>query len=86
MDSIPLSLPNLMPASKTSIATFLFDDGDEKTSGKAIKSLSMAPFLTGVDVFIKADENKTMRIYYNGRSIVLPRRKSSEGIMVVVFN
>ncbi len=86
IDSIPLSLPNLMPGSKTAIACFLFDDGDEKTSGKPIKSLSMAPFLAGVDVFIKAEENKTMRIYYNGRTIVLPKRKSSDGIMVVVFN
>jgi pimeloyl-ACP methyl ester carboxylesterase len=86
IDSIPLSLPQLMPASKTSIATFLFDDGDELTSGKALKSLSAAPFITGVDVFIKADENKTMRIYYNGRNIVLPKRKSKDGIMIVVFN
>lgn len=86
IDSIPLSLPKLMPASKTSIACFLFDDGDELTSGKALKSLSTAPFLTGVDVFIKAEENKTMCIYYNGRSIVLPKRKSKDGIMIVVFN
>jgi hypothetical protein len=86
IDSIPLSLPKLMPANKTSVACFLFDDGDEVTSGKALKSLSAAPFLSGVDVFIKADENKTMRIYYNGRSIVLPKRKSKDGIMIVVFN
>lgn len=86
IDSIPLSLPTLMPASKTAIACFLFDDGDEVTSGKALKLLSVAPFLCGVDVFIKADENKTMRIYYNGRSMVLPKRKSKDGIMIVVFN
>ena len=84
IDSIPL--PKFMPASKTSIACFLFDDGDELTSGKALKSLSSAPFLTGVDVFVKAEENKTMCIYYNGRSIVLPKRKSKNGIMIVVFN
>jgi hypothetical protein len=86
IDSIPLSLPALMPANKTAIACFLFDDGDEQTSSKALKSLSAAPFLAGVDVFIKAEENKTMRIYYNGRSIVLPKRKSKDGIMIVVFN
>ncbi len=86
IDSIPLSLPQIMPASKTAIACFLFDDGDGVTSGKALKSFSAAPFLTGVDVFIKAEENKTMRIYYNGRTIVLPKRKSEDGIMIVVFN
>jgi alpha/beta hydrolase fold len=86
IDSIPLSLPNIMPSGKTSIACFVYDDGDEITSGKTLKSLAAAPFICGVDVFIKAEENKTMRIYYNGRNIVLPKRKSSDGIMVVVFN
>jgi len=86
IDSIPLSLPGLMPANKTSIACFVYDDGDAVTSVKPIKALSVAPFLTGVDVFIKADEHKTMRVYYNGRSMVLPKRKSKDGIMIVVFN
>jgi alpha/beta hydrolase fold len=86
IDSIPLSLPKLTPAGKTAIASFVFDDGDGKTSGNALKSFAAAPFLSGVDVFIPADDKKTMRIYFNGRSMVVPRRKSSEGIMVVVFN
>jgi hypothetical protein len=86
IDSIPLSLPQLTPAGKTAIASFVFDDGDGKTSGSGLKSFATAPFLSGVDVFIPADDKKTMRIYFNGRSMVVPRRKSSEGIMVVVFN
>jgi hypothetical protein len=86
IDSIPLSLPQLTPAGKTAIASFVFDDGDGVTTGKPLKSFGAAPFLSGVDVFIPADDKKTMRIYFNGRSMVVPRRRSSEGIMVVVFN
>ena len=86
IDSIPLSLPSLMPASKTSIATFLFDDGDGISSGKALKSMSMAPFITGVDIMLKAEKHSSMRVYYNGRTIVLPKIKSNEGIMILVLN
>jgi hypothetical protein len=86
IDSTPLSLPGLTPAGKTAIASFIFDDGDGISSGKPLKSFASTPFLSGVDVFIPADDTKTMRVYFNGRSMVVPRRKSSEGIMVVVFN
>jgi pimeloyl-ACP methyl ester carboxylesterase len=86
IDSIPLSLPALTPAGKTAIASFVFDDGDGISSRKPLKSFASTPFLSGVDIFIPADDTKTMRIYFNGRSMVVPRRKSSEGLMVVVFN
>jgi predicted alpha/beta hydrolase family esterase len=85
IDSIPLSTPTLAPASKTMIATFLFDDGDGKTSVQPLKNFSGFPFLGSADIFIPADENGTMRIYYNGRTMVLPRRPSSDGVMIAVF-
>ena len=86
IDDHVLSLPALMPAAKTSVACFVFDDGDGISSGKPLKSLGAAPFISGVDIFYKAAEKEMMRLFYNGRSLVLPKRKSSEGIMVVVFN
>ena len=85
LDSIALSTTTLMPAQKTSIACFVFDDGDGKSSGRALTSLANAPFISGMDVFIKAGEKETMRVYYNGRSVVVPKRSSGEGISVVVF-
>ena len=86
VDSIPLSLPAIMPASKTSIACFIFDDGDGISSGKPMKSFAGTPFISGVDVMIPADDKKTMRIFYNGRQRILPKIKSADGIMIVVFN
>lgn len=85
IDSIPLSTPLLAPASKTMIAGFLFDDGDGKTSVQPLKNFGGFPFLGSADIFIPADKNGTMRIYYNGRTMVLPRRPSSDGVMIAVF-
>jgi hypothetical protein len=85
IDSIPLSTPLLAPASKTMIAAFLFDDGDGKTSVQPLKNFSGFPFLGSADIKIPADRNGTMRIYYNGRTMVLPRRPSSDGVMIAVF-
>lgn len=86
IDSIPLSTQTLAPASKTMIATFLFDDkNDGVSSYNAIKTFGGLPFLGSADIRIPADKNGTMRIYYNGRTMVLPRRPSSDGVMIAVF-
>lgn len=86
IDSIPLSTQTLAPASKTMIATFLFDDkNDGVSSYNAIKTFNGLPFLGSVDIRIPADKNGTMHIYYNGRTMVLPRRPSSDGVMIAVF-
>ena len=86
IDSIPLSTQTLAPASKTMIATFLFDDkSDGVSSYNAIKTFASLPFLGSADIRIPADKYGTMRIYYNGRTMVLPRRPSSDGVLIAVF-
>lgn len=85
IDSIPLSTPQLAPASKTMIATFVFDDGDSVSSKQTLKTFGGFPFLGSADLFIPADKNGTLRIYYNGRTMVLPRKPSVEGVMIAVF-
>lgn len=86
IDGIPLSTDTLTPANKTIIASFLYDDGDGISSGKAKKSFGPGIFLNAVDVMIKADNRSTTEIIYNGRSIRLPCRPSKEVIQVAVFN
>ena len=86
IDSIPLSTQLIAPASKTMIATFLFDDkNDSISTSNPIQAFSGLPFLGSADIHIPADDKSTMRIYYNGRTMVLPRRPSSEGVMIAVF-
>lgn len=86
IDSIPISTQALAPASKTMISVFLFDDKNDSISTcNPIKAFSGLPFLGSADIRIPADKNGTMRIYYNGRTMVLPRRPSSDGVIIAVF-
>jgi hypothetical protein len=85
VDGQSLSLPNLAAAGKTAIAHFVFDDGDGTSSGGPMKQFASLPFLSGVDIRLPAGKG-LIKIEYNGRSMMVPRRRSSEGITVVVFN
>ncbi len=86
IDNISLSTPALAAASKTIIASFLFDDGDGQSSGNPIKSIGLGVFLNAVDISIPADAHKTCRIYYNGRTLALPCRAGKEAVQVAIFN
>jgi hypothetical protein len=86
IDSIPLSVNTIAPASKTMIATFIFDDkNDSISTHNPVKAFAGFPFLGSADIRIPADDKETIRIYYNGRTMVLPRRSSSDGVMIAVF-
>jgi predicted alpha/beta hydrolase family esterase len=86
LDSLVLSIPQLAAASKTMIATFLFDDGDQTTTLQPLKSFGSFPFLGSADVQIPVNANKTMRVFYNGRALVLPKRASADGVIIAVFH
>lgn len=86
IDSIPISTTAIAPASKTMISVFIFDDGDGVSSKLPMKTFGALPFLGSMDLKIPADANGTMRIFFNGRSMVLPRKPASEGVMIVVFD
>jgi hypothetical protein len=86
INNIPLSSATLTPASKTIISTFVFDEGDGKTSGKPMKQFGAAPFLGGVDVSLPVSKKGIHTIFYNGRKLILPAKSSKERIMLAVFN
>lgn len=82
----PICSNLLTPASKTVITSFIFDDGDQLSSGNALKQFATAPFIGGVDLLLSADENKVIEIYYNGRTLYIPARPSKERILLAVLN
>lgn len=86
VNGTPVSSAVLTPASKTIISSFIFDDGDGKTSGNGLKQFSAAPFIGGVDVNLPVSNKKGNTIYYNGRKLVLPPAPSKERILLAVFN
>ena len=86
INGIPISSAALTPASKTIISSFIFDDGDGKTSGNGLKQFSAAPFIGGVDISLPVNTKKGNTVYYNGRKLVLPSAPSKERILLAVFN
>ena len=86
VNGIPVSSAALTPASKTIISSFIFDDGDGKTSGNPLKQFGAAPFIGGVDISLPVNNKKGNTIYYNGRKLVLPPAPSKERILLAVFN
>jgi hypothetical protein len=86
INGIPVSSATLTPAPKTIISSFIFDDGDGKTSGNMLKQYSLAPFLSGADIYLPVSKNKGHIIYYNGRKLIVPAISSKERILLAVFN
>ncbi len=81
----PISGPTLTPANKTIIASFIYDDGDKKTSLHKHPFFSAAPFMNGIDMYIDAKKDKNITIEYNGRTIKIPLIPSKKSITVVVL-
>ena len=87
VDNEELSIPEFTSAAQTSIAFFLFDDGDSQSSITAHLLFAGLPFLSGVDLFFPTIEDSTIPVEFNGRKINVPNWKSkTEGLSVVVLN
>ena len=86
VDGTVLTSEELAPANRTILASFIFDDGDGQSSGKLLRSFGMGFFLNGVDKQILAGKDRSIRIFFNGRTMLLPCRPSAEALMVAVFN
>jgi hypothetical protein len=86
INGMPVSSVVLAPASKTVISSFIYDDGDGKTSGNALKQYGATPFIGGVDINLPVDKKKAHTVYYNGRTMMLPAVSSKERILLAVFN
>jgi hypothetical protein len=86
VNGVPVSSALLTPASKTVISSFVYDDGDGKTSGTLLKQYKSAPFIGGVDISLPLKRKKGNTIYYNGRILILPAVSSKEKVLLAVFN
>jgi len=71
---------------KTAIAWFLYDDGDSQTELSPVGLFNTFPFLNGVDYFFPTAPASSIGVRMNGRTLHLPNMKSSEGVMVAVFD
>jgi len=81
-----LSTPQYAPASKTAITYFLYDDGDSMTELTPVGAFGTFPFLNGVDMFFPTAAPSTIPLQLNGRVLNVRNIKSSEGVVVGVFD
>jgi len=88
VNDIELSTVTLSSEEQSTIAMFLYDDGDGQSSGKSQPGfLANTPFLNAVDIFMEPTAGKFSTITFNGDKLAVPHWPSkSEGFSVVVFN
>lgn len=88
VNGVPFATDAYANASKTTIAFFLYDDGNGQSSGNIHPAFSfLTTFLVGVDYFIPAAPEGSIELYFNGRSMFAPNWKSdTEGVVVAVFD
>ena len=85
VNGIPVCSPTLTPAAKTVISSFIFDDGDGKSSGQSLKQFNSIPFIGGVDLNLATGKKKKIEVYFNGKMIRIPASISKERISLVVL-
>ncbi|MFZ2898818.1 MAG: alpha/beta fold hydrolase [Saprospiraceae bacterium] len=88
VNGVPFATDAYANANKTSIAFFLYDDGDGQSSGNIHAAFNfLTSFLVGVDYFIPTNPPGSIELNYNGRPMFVPNWKSdTEGVIVAVFD
>lgn len=82
-----LSTQQFASEDNTTIAFFLYDDGDGQTEETEVGLFGFTPFLTGVDIFFPSDPQQTIDLVFNQREMHVPSWPSeTEGVTVVVFD
>jgi hypothetical protein len=82
-----LSLPNLTAPNQSTIAMFLYDDGDQLSSLKPVGLFSAFPFLKAADMYFQTTSPSSIELRFNGRSLFVRNWKSaSEGVVIPVFD
>jgi len=82
-----LSTPQLCSPTNSTIALFLYDGGDMKTSGTGHAAFGFVPFLKGADVYHPTSSQETIALNFNGRRLGVRNFKSAtEGVIIAVFD
>lgn len=87
VNSVDLSTPTFASVDNTTIAYFLYDDGDNQTELTSAGLFGSFPFLSGVDVFFPTVQQETITLTFNQRALHVPNwRSQTDGVTVVVFD
>lgn len=84
VDGVSLSTEALASADQTSIAFFLYDDGDQSSSYDPDPAFAALPFVQAVDVFLPPD-GAFFRVERESDWVEVPARPSDEGLSLVIL-
>lgn len=86
VNGTPLSTETLAAPEKTAISFFLYDaDNNRESAYNAVGVFARFPFLVGADCFLDPADPSPLRIELNGKTQMVRKIPSSEGVQVVVF-
>jgi Predicted acetyltransferases and hydrolases with the alpha/beta hydrolase fold len=86
VDGAVLSTPEYASAAKTAITYFLYDDGDGVTELTPVGAFGGFSFLNGVDMFFPPTPPGSIPIVFNDRQLYVRNIRSSNGVVVGVFD
>lgn len=87
VNDVQISTEALAAPEKTAISFFLYDaDNNRESAYNAVGVFARFPFLVGADCFIDPADPAPLRIEFNGKTQVVRKIPSSEGVQVVVFD
>ncbi|MCB0755044.1 MAG: hypothetical protein H6602_00520 [Flavobacteriales bacterium] len=86
-NSVNLSTSQFASEDNSTIAYFLYDNGNAQTDETEVGLFGFTPFLTGVDVYFPASTTNPISLVFNGRQLNVPSWPSeSEGVTIAVFD
>jgi len=86
VQGIELANEVLCSPSNSTIALFLYDNGNKTSTAAPHPIFGFVPFLKGADIFISTTEPNPVQLEYNDRKLTVKNYKSdSEGVVIAVF-
>jgi dienelactone hydrolase len=87
INGIELSTPAFCDADNNTIALFMYDGNNNQQTDLTSQGLfGQFPFLSSADVYFPTSPEETITCEFNGKYLMVPNRKSSDGIIIAVFD
>ncbi len=87
VNDLELSTMTFCDPENNTIAMFLYDGNENGESDLTEQGLfGNFPFLSSADVFMQSSEPETIVCAFNGRTLNVENKKSSDGIIIAVFD
>lgn len=86
INDLELSNQTFCDPENNTIALFMYDGNENQTSDMTSQGLfGQFPFLSSADVFFPTSQQESIECVFNGRTLMVENKKSSDGIIIAVF-